>query len=189
MTSHLAQNLVVDLAKNRSSMVECDIHHGVLIFESFSLHIMKHAHMWLQNWLTSFLWWNALRISEIVPCIFVPKVVNRRSMEFASAWGPKPFSVSKHRVDCSHISGKEWHTILSLGAGAGSREKVSCWLWSPPNQCWCDGMCSGRGVTRSCHSTNPDALALPRASLIGWGVSGDACAWATPSLHSLWSSL
>lgn len=49
MTFHLAQNLVVDFAKNRSLMVEYDIRHGVLIFGSFHLHIMKHAYVWLQN--------------------------------------------------------------------------------------------------------------------------------------------
>lgn len=49
MTFHLAQNLVVDFAKNKSLMVECDIHHGVLILGSFSLRIMKHAHVRLQN--------------------------------------------------------------------------------------------------------------------------------------------
>lgn len=44
MTFHLAQSLVVDFAKNRSLMVECDIHHGVPVLGSFSLRIMKRAH-------------------------------------------------------------------------------------------------------------------------------------------------
>lgn len=45
----MAQNLVVDFAKNRSLMVVYDIRHGVLIFGSFHLQIMNHAHVWLQN--------------------------------------------------------------------------------------------------------------------------------------------
>lgn len=169
MTFHLAENLVVHFAKNRSLMVEFDIHRRVLIFASFSLHIMKRAHVWLQNWFTSFFFFLVKCIKNFrdSSCVSVPKLTGQVG-HLPVLGSPNPLVCLNTKSRLSNISGEEQEAGLSLEAGAGLMEKVFCWLWS-----WLmegNGVCCGHGVTCWCHFKNPAAISASQ-SLTG-GVRG-----------------
>lgn len=115
---------MVDFAKNRSSVVEYDICHGVPIFGSFPPDTLKHgAHMaaelinpvslrkCIENFSSSSLYFHP------------QKWLTGEVWDLPVLGGPNPLAYLNREFS---ISGKQREAGLDRGAGAGSRVKIFC---------------------------------------------------------------
>lgn len=95
---------MVDFAKNRWLMVEYDLHHRAFGYLGvFPLHIMK---IWLQNLSPLFLQ-SAVRMSERIPCVLVPKISYPGDIWNLIAFGDSNSCVSRTQtVDWDSVSGE-----------------------------------------------------------------------------------